>query len=130
MSKKGSATAGGLRARKWRRFLRGPDPMPLDELYVPALGAAVRYDRSCADFFSSVLAAAARGFAGLIERLISLGDKAPRPAARLVVNEQLEPQELQALVETGDTSKLEEVLFKRFESTKDVLEKQRLAMLA
>jgi len=130
MSTRATAKSAGLRARKWRRFLRGPDPMLLDELYVPALGAAVRYDRSCAYFSSSVLAAAARGFAGLIERLISLGDKAPRPAVRLVVNEQLEPQDVQALMETGDTSKLEEVLRKRFKSTKDVLEKQRLAMLA
>ncbi|MFI5379496.1 MAG: SNF2-related protein [Tepidisphaerales bacterium] len=130
MSTQGSGTSIGLRGRKWQRFLRGPGPMLLDELYVPALGAAVRYDRSCAYFSSSVLAAAARGFAGLIERLISLGDEAPRPAARLVVNEHLETQDVQALMETGDTSKLEDALRRRFKPAKDVLEKQRLAMLA
>src|SRR3954471_9356552 len=108
MSKEGSTTAGGLRARKWLRFLRGPDQMLLDELYVPALGAAVRYDRSCAYFSSSVMAAASRGVAKLIERLIAMGDKAPRPAVRLLVNEQLEAEDVQALIETGDTSQLEE----------------------
>jgi hypothetical protein len=121
--------SGSLRDHPWPRFLRGPDSELLDKLYVPALSEAVRYDRCCAYFSSSVLAAAARGFAGLISRLIQLGDQAPRPAVRLVVNEEMLAEDVRALIETGDTSKLEETLTKRFKTPRDLLEKKRLAML-
>ncbi|QDV88971.1 RNA polymerase-associated protein RapA [Phycisphaerae bacterium RAS2] len=120
---------GDLKARAWKRFLRGPDPVLLDELYVPALAEAVRYDRCCAYFSSTVLSAAARGFAKLIERLIARGEDAQRPSVRLIVNEELSAEDVQAMTETGDTAKLEEALLKRFKKPKDVLEKQRLAML-
>ncbi len=120
---------GSLRQHEWPRFLRGPDSQLLDRLYVPSLSNAVRYDRCCAYFSSSVLAAAARGFAGLISRLIQLGDKAPRPAVRLVVNEEMMEDDVRALIETGDTSRVEETLLKRFKTARDLLEKQRLAML-
>ena len=123
------AAAAGLRSRSWKRFLRGPDPALLEELYVPALAAAVRYDRCCSYFSSSVLSAAARGFGGLIERLLALGDNAPRPAIRLVVNEELPEADVRAMTETRDLSALEAPLKKRFRKPKDVLEKQRLAML-
>lgn len=123
------ASNGSLRRHKWPRFLRGPDREVLEKLYIPALGEAVRYDRCCAYFSSSVLAAAARGFAKLIERLLAMGDDAPRPAVRLVVNEELSGEDVRALMETGDTSRLEETLRKRFTSPKDLLVKQRLAML-
>jgi len=118
-----------MRDRDWKRFLRGPDPMLLDELYVPALERAARYDRSCAYFSSSVLAAAARGFAKFIEHLLLLGDNAPKPAVRLLVNEQLDADDVKALTEMGDTGPLEKALLKRFKTPKDILEKQRLAML-
>ena len=62
----GRDSGGALRARTWKRFLRGPDPVLMDELYVPGLSGAVRYDRCCAYFSSSVLSAAARGFGHLI----------------------------------------------------------------
>jgi superfamily II DNA or RNA helicase len=123
-------TLGNLRGRAWKRFLRGPDPTLVDDLYTPALSEAVRYDRCCAYFSSSVLAAAARGFAGLIRRLIALGDAAPRPAVRLVVNEELSADDVQALTESGDTTELETVLARRFKNPQDVLERQRLQMLA
>ena len=61
-------------------------------------------------FFSTVLAAAARGFGRLIERLEAMGDKAPRPAVRLVVNEELVEEDVRALTETGDLSRLEVLL--------------------
>lgn len=122
--------AGGLRSRTWKRFLQGPDPALLEELYVPALSEALRYDRCCAYFSSSVLAAAARGFARLIERLETLGDAAPRPAIRLIVNEELAPEDLRALTETGDLSALEAGLRKRFKTPRDALERARLKMLA
>lgn len=121
--------SGGLRARTWKRFLRGPDPALLEELYVPALKEAVRYDRCCAYFSSTVLSAAARGFGGLIERLVELGEAAPRPAVRLVVNEELAEDDVRALTERADAGPLEEALKKRFRKPKDALEKDRLAML-
>jgi len=120
---------GNLRARSWRRFLGGPDPVLLDELYVPALTEAVRYDRCCAYFSSTVLAAAAMGFAKLIERLLALGGSAPRPAVRLVVNEELVAEDVRAMMETGDTTAIEDALRKRLKNPKDVLERRRLAML-
>jgi len=113
----------------WPRFIQGPDSELLEKLYIPALSEAVRYDRCCSYFSSSVLSVAARGFAGLIDRLISLGDQAPRPAVRLVVNEELTKDDVHALIETGDTSALEATLAKRFKTPQDLLEKQRLAML-
>lgn len=120
---------GNLCGRTWKRFLRGPDPTLLEDLYVPALSEAIRYDRCCAYFSSTVLAAAARGFGRLIERLVSMGPSAPRPAVRLFVNEELSAEDVRALTETGDTSALTAVLVQRFKNPKDILEKQRLAML-
>lgn len=120
---------GSLRRHSWCRFLRGPDSELLEKLYVPALSEAVRYDRCCSYFSSSVLAAAARGFARLIERLMSLDDKAPRPAVRLVVNEELSAEDVRAMTETGDLSRVEEVLLRRFKNPKDLLENNRLSML-
>jgi len=120
---------GCLRKQSWKRFLRGPDPELLEELYVPALSESILYARCCAYFSSTVLAAAARGFAGLIKRLESLGDQAPRPAIRLVVNEELQQEDVRAMTVTGDLSRLESLLKKRFKNPVDVLEKKRLAML-
>ena len=121
--------SGDLSHHAWPRFLRGPDSELLEKLYMPALSEAIRYDRCCAYFSSSVLSAAACGFAKLIERLIALGAKAPRPAVRLVVNEELAEDDVRALVETGDTGALEKALSKRLKKPADMLEKQRLAML-
>jgi hypothetical protein len=122
-------TPGSLRKRTWKRFLRGPDPALLEELYVPALSEAIRYDRCCAYFSSTALAAAARGFGQLIMRLEALGDRAPRPAVRLVVNEELTEEDVRAMSETRDLSRLEAQLQRRFKNPAEVLEKQRLAML-
>lgn len=123
-------TFGYYRDRVWKRFIEGPDPALLDELYIPMLASAVRYDRSCAYFSSSVLSAAARGFGKLIENLIALGEKAGRPAIRLVVNEELDADDVRALTETGDLSKLEATLLGRLKAPKDILEKKRLELLA
>jgi superfamily II DNA or RNA helicase len=126
----GARAPASLRQRPWKRFLRGPDPELLNELYEPALSAAVRYDRCCSYFSSTVLAAAARGFGGLIARLEALAGQAPRPAVRLVVNEELAEEDVRAMTETGDLSRLEAMLQKRFKTPKDRLEKERLGMLA
>ncbi len=110
--------------------MRGPDQELLDELYIPMLSAAVRYDRCCAYFSSSVLSTAARGFGKLIESLVSLGEAAPRPAVRLLVNEELDPDDVQALLETGHNAALEKLLLTRFKPVEQLQqEKQRLAML-
>ena len=119
MNEAATSEATALRARAWKRFLRGPDQALVDELYVPALSTALRYDRCCAYFSSSVLAAAARGFGGLIARLIALGDAAPRPAVRLLVNEELAEEDVRALIESGDTSALESHLLKRLKTQTD-----------
>jgi len=121
--------AGGLRLQTWKRFLKGPDSELLEALYVPALSEAVRYDRCCAYFSSTVLAAAARGFGKLIERLVAMGEDAPKPSVRLLVNEELSPEDVRALTEQGDLSGLEKTLKKRFKKPKDWLAKHRLAML-
>jgi superfamily II DNA or RNA helicase len=119
-----------FRDRLWKRFIEGPDPALLEELYVPMLSAAIRYDRSCAYFSSSVLAAAARGFGELISNLIQLGEQAPRPAVRLIVNEEMAAEDVRALMESRDDSKLTELLLKRLRTPKELLEKRRLEMLA
>ena len=119
-----------LQSVKWNRFLRAPDAQLVEELYTPALSRAVRYDRCCAYFSSRVLAVAARGFGGFIENLLAQGDAAARPAARLLVNEQLERADIDALMATGDTSKLTEKLLKQFKTPADALETNRLEMLA
>lgn len=121
---------GSFKDRQWKRFIEGPDPSLLEDLYIPMLSCAVRYDRSCAYFSSSVLAAAARGFGKLIQNLIGLGSEAAKPAIRLVVNEEMDADDVRALTETGDLSRLESVLLARLKRPKDILEKQRLELLA
>ena len=119
----------GLRSQTWRRFLSAPDPSLVRELYEPGLSRSIRYDRCCAYFSSSVLAAAARGFGPLIERLLAMGDSAPRPAIRLLVNEELQDADVKALVERGDTSALEELLTQRLGTPQTALEQRRFEML-
>ncbi|MCK4473129.1 MAG: HNH endonuclease, partial [Anaerolineae bacterium] len=123
-------TEMGLRKVEWKRFVRAPDAQLLDELYIPALSRAVRYDRCCAYFSSHILAVAARGFGGFIQNLLTYGDDLPRPAARLLVNEQLDPQDLDALLTTGDQSHLIRKLLKQFKTPQNALEENRLQMLA
>jgi len=120
----------GLRDRQWQRFLRGPDQTLLEELYEPALSRARRYDRSCAYFSSSVLAAAARGFGPFIEHLLALGAEAPQPAVRLVVNEELSRQDVNAILSGRDTGLLAHRLAARLTVPAAEIERDRLAMLA
>jgi superfamily II DNA or RNA helicase len=124
-----SGPAGRLRDREWKRFLRAPEHQLAEELYVPALSVALRYDRCCAYFSSSVLSAAAIGFGRLIEHLEALGAKAPRPSIRLLVNEELTVEDVRALLETGDAGPLERILGKRFKTPSDALQLRRLQML-
>ena len=107
---KGKIAEEGYRAREWPRFVIGPDEKLISDLYGPGLAAAKTYDRCCSYFSSSVLAAAARGFGPFIERLVNLGPKAPRPAARLLVNHELSAEDVEALLSRRSTKKLEKIL--------------------
>lgn len=120
----------GLRDRAWLRFLRGPDQTLMEGLYEPALGQALHYDRSCAYFSSSVLAAAARGFGPFIETLLGLGAEAPRPAIRLLVNEELSRDDVAAILQQRRDDVFAEQLLTRLREPTDVLERDRLGMLA
>lgn len=124
------ARPGRLKGRKWPRFLRGPNPELLSRLYEPALKQGIRYDRCCSFFSSSVLSAAAAGFAALTKRLLGMGDAAPRPAVRLLVNEELPAADVAALQERSDARALERLLRKRFKDPKDAFQLGRLKMLA
>lgn len=128
-------TSGGpsptsLRARRWDRFLQGPDGDLIDGLYVPALSAATRYDRCCAYFSSTVLAVAARGFGAMVSRL----QEAPPPVGvapiRLLVNESMTPEDVRALADDRDVARLERFLMERFRTPTDALARARLATLA
>lgn len=125
-----SDRAPGLRSRSWLRFVQGPDAKLLEELYVPGLSLADRYDRCCAYFASSVLAAAARGFGEFIRRLLALPNRPTMPVIRLLVNEELAPDDLAALTQRRDTSGLEQVLLKRLKTPIELCERQRFEMLA
>lgn len=122
--------APSFKSREWPRFLSAPDPQLLSELYVPGLATSVRYDRCCAYFSSTSLQAAAMGFGKFIERLEAMGTKAPKPAIRLLVNEELQADDLRALTERGDARPLEKHLGKRFKNPTEALQRQRLGMLA
>jgi len=124
-----NASLYSLKNHPWPQFLRGPDRDLLEKLYIPALSEAVRYDRCCAYFSSSVLSAASQGFGNLIKHLIDLGENAPKPAVRFIVNEQMSREDVDALMQKGDTSALERLLLTRFGSPATLLEKQRLEML-
>ena len=119
-----------LRDVTWKRFLRAPDQELVDQLYVPALSRARSYDRSCAYFSSSVLAAAARGFGPFIARLLAADGAIPKPAIRFVVNEELARDDVDALLERGNTEALERLLHDRLVEPSALLERERLGMLA
>jgi Helicase conserved C-terminal domain/SNF2-related domain/PLD-like domain len=119
-----------LRDVAWVRFLRAPDGQLIARLYEPALSRAVRYDRCCAYFSSSVLSAAASGFGAFIQRILD-GVVTSKPAIRLLVNEELAEADVQALMDSGgDAAPLIATLLERFGGPTNALQKRRLEMLA
>ncbi|HET7631388.1 MAG TPA: helicase-related protein [Gemmatimonadaceae bacterium] len=118
-----------LRDRQWRRFLNAPDPELLSELYEPALSQAVRYDRCCAYFSSTVLAVAARGFAPLVERLLAAEKKGDVAPVRLLVNEELTRDDVDAMLHAHGADALADKLAARLLEPRDALERERLALL-
>lgn len=119
----------GLRDRQWKRFVNAPDPELLSELYEPALTEAVRYDRCCAYFSSSVLAAAARGFAPLVARLLAAEGPFSSPPVRLLVNEELTRDDVDAMIHAHGADSLAVRLSSRLIEPRDALEQDRLALL-
>jgi len=100
----------------------GPGDDRVNDFYVPALSASVRYDRSAGYFSSSALAVAAAGVA----RLIQNGGR-----MRLLVGAQLSEQDVQALHGGKD---LAAVVGRRMEidftDLADAIARERLAALA
>lgn len=119
----------GLRDREWRRFFSAPDPELLSELYEPALQDAVNYDRCCSYFSSTVLAAAARGFAPLVERLLQITPSPASPPVRLLVNEELSQDDVDAMLHARGADALAEKLQARLVEPRDAIEQERLALL-
>ncbi|GAI32928.1 unnamed protein product, partial [marine sediment metagenome] len=119
-----------LKEVSWNRFLHAPDAQLIDKLYEPALKRAVQYDRCCAYFSSRVLSIAARGFGGFIENIMVSENLISKPAARLLVNEELDREDVDALQATGDQDKLIKKLLRQFKSPANALEKNRLEMLS
>lgn len=118
-----------LRDRAWKRFLNAPDPELLGELYEPALQDAVGYDRCCAYFSSSVLAAAARGFGPLVERLLTAVSQPATAPIRLLVNEELSRDDVDAMLFARGADALAERLSRRLFNPRDAIEQERLALL-
>ena len=118
-----------LRLHSWPRFLKAPDGQLVAQLYEPGLRAAVRYERCCAYFSSSVLSAAASGFGAFIGRILS-GEINKKPALYLLVNEELAEQDVEALLSSGHDAPLIQTLLERFGSPANALQKRRLEMLA
>ena len=76
-----------LRSHPFQIFY-GPADYPLNNFYIPALSACVRYDRSAGFFSSTALAVAAAGVA----RLIQNGGR-----MRLLVGAQLDEKDVEAV---------------------------------
>lgn len=118
-----------LRDHAWRRFLQAHDGGLVEELYNPALSVAVTYDRCCAYFSSSVLAVAARGFGSIVERLLAHLPEGTKAPLRLLVNEEMRRDDVQALTEAGDLAVLENALLNRLHSPAEAIERDRLGLL-
>lgn len=118
-----------LREVDWPRFLKAPDGQLVARLYGPGLRRAIKYERCCAYFSSSVLSAAAAGFGAFIERILA-GEITEKPALHLLVNEELSEADVDALLQRGQDAPLIETLLARFGTPQTALQKRRLEMLA
>ena len=95
---------------------------PLNNFYIPALSASVRYDRSAGFFSSTALAVAAAGVA----RLIRNGGH-----MRLLVGAQLDDADVDAIRKGHDLSeRVAQRLLEHFANPQDALQRQRLEVLA
>ncbi|MBM3131332.1 MAG: DEAD/DEAH box helicase, partial [Chloroflexi bacterium] len=110
-----------LRDHSFRIFY-GPADDPLNNFYIPALSASVRYDRSAGFFSSSALAVAAAGVA----RLIQNGGR-----MRLLVGASLDENDVAAIQQGYDLqARVTERLLQHFPDPQDALLRARLEVLA
>jgi len=99
-----------------------PADDPLNNFYIPALSASVRYDRSAGFFSSSALAVAAAGVA----RLIQNGGR-----MRLLVGAALQQDDVDAIQQGHELkTRVTERLLQHFQDPQDALLNQRLQVLA
>ncbi len=117
-----------LKDTLWPRFLKAPDGRLVARLYEPGLRAAVRYERCCAYFSSSVLSAAASGFGAFISRILA-GEITQKPALFLLVNEELTEADVEVLLHAGQDAPLIQTLMDHFGTPANALQKRRLEML-
>lgn len=104
------------------RIFYSPADDPLNNFYIPALSASVRYDRTAGYFNSSALAIAAKGVA----RLIQNGGW-----MRLLVGADLDSDDVEAIRQGEDLrERLTMRMLERFTDPLDALMKQRLEVLA
>ena len=104
------------------RIYYGPADNPLEDFYIPALSASVRYDRSAGFFSSSALAVAAEGVAHLIRNGGQM---------RLLVGASLIQEDVEAIQRGYDLqATITERLLERFPDPQDALQKERLQVLA
>jgi SNF2 family DNA or RNA helicase len=100
----------------------GPADDPLNNFYIPALSASVRYDRSAGFFSSSALAVAAAGVARLIQN---------DGRMRLLVGAQLDADDVDAISKGYDLrERVTERLLLHFADPQDALLRRRLEVLA
>jgi len=110
-----------LRDHTFEIFYSTPDD-PLHNFYIPALSAAVHYDRQSGFFSSYALAMAAAGVARLIQN---------QGTMRLLVGAQLDPNDVEAVKEGHDLrTVLEQRLVEAFQDPADLLVADRLKALA
>lgn len=110
-----------LRVHPFRIFYSPADD-PLNNFYIPALSASVRYDRSAGYFSSSALAVAAAGVARLIQNSGRM---------RLLVGADLSEEDVEAIRQGYDLrERLTQRLLERFQDPQDALLRERLSVLA
>ena len=100
-------------------------------MHEPGLARSVRYDRCCAHLHRALRRRS--GFASLIRRITDGGSgwgEGGLAPIRLVTNEQLQRDDVLAILERGDLSALEERLLQRLTPLEEALGRQRLEMLA
>jgi SNF2 family DNA or RNA helicase len=110
-----------LRIQPFRIFYSPADD-PLNNFYIPALKASVRYDRSAGFFSSTALAVAAEGVAHLIRN----GGK-----MRLLVGAELSEDDVESIRSGYDLrEKISEKLLEHFPDPQDALLQKRLEIMA
>lgn len=103
----------------------------ISQVYEPALKCAVRYDRCCAYFSSSVLVAAAQGFAPFFEKMRSGAlEYKGEPFVRLLVNEELSEKDVDVMMDGRPSKEFIDKLNSRLILPEDAMSRSSLECLA